>query len=410
MSSGVIYNNNVLNQGGTPALITFNGFPTLGFVGRILYNSNDHKIYQDTGTAWVEYGGGGGQPNLPTTIIDNFVQNTFNDVNIWTYSVPDTYPFMRSYRISSYLNILSGSVGSVYIQVSYVDKNNTQKTILLSNNNNDTNINDCTILPYPGTQISVDIINGTHYVDGYAALEKLYNSDNIIIPFQSPLNVNAQNNGTSNYNNGTLLCNNVNITNLTNVTIGSGGGSVLGNTFNYLPNNDNSFSFNGLQSINIIDITNYANNNPIPFIVNSNLNPNAALTIAWADLQPNIADGINIIFEPVVVLNTYLVNASSTTYNNLTIVLNTINVSGLTFLNGFTPGSSQNGISTNQIIGSNTYELISGTGQNITIFNFYTNNGNPIPHTITNNGTTLVTVNCTLDSTIISEGVLIQLV
>jgi hypothetical protein len=52
---GFIFNNNVLNQKGSPAIYTdtFANRPNFGFAGRLFISNDTAAIYEDTGTAWV---------------------------------------------------------------------------------------------------------------------------------------------------------------------------------------------------------------------------------------------------------------------------------------------------------------------------------------------------------------------
>jgi hypothetical protein len=52
---GFIFNNNVLNQKGSPAIYTdtFANRPAFGYAGRLFISNDTAAIYEDTGTAWV---------------------------------------------------------------------------------------------------------------------------------------------------------------------------------------------------------------------------------------------------------------------------------------------------------------------------------------------------------------------
>jgi len=83
----------VKNEGGTPSIITSNGFPLFGTVGRLLVNTADNYLYEDTGTAWQLIGSapgnyltlGTGQvvQASTTSIADTTIKLTINGVDYY---------------------------------------------------------------------------------------------------------------------------------------------------------------------------------------------------------------------------------------------------------------------------------------------------------------------------------------
>jgi len=408
MSSGIIYSNNVLNQAGTPALITFDGFPTPGFIGRILYNLDDLNIYQDTGTSWVQYSNSGGI-SYPHFLLDNFVQNTNVDNEvIFTYVNPYSVK-LYAYRISTYLNILNSSFYDASATIQYYDKNNIQKTVTVSSNNNDSNHGTFTFLPYPNSTVTVYISNGGVFVDGYASLELLTDNPYTIVPFVTPLNIFVQNNGVDDLTNAILTVNGNPFVNLNGVIIPATAGTN-GYSINYLTDgSDNILNFTGDQLIDVTGLINSNTTNPVPYTIVNNNTTNVAITLAWADLQPNIADGLELTFNSIPFMNMALVNASVINYSNLACIFNGNNVSGLTFIS-LVASDSKYGVCSFPVVGSNSLLVQSILGQPVTIGNVLGLSGSPITHTITNNGSIAVTISLTLDSFLITEGLLVQMI
>ena len=66
MGSGAEIFNQVINQGGSPALLTNTLAlrPSFGYTGRIFIASDTREIYRDTGTSWELIGSGGGSVNI----------------------------------------------------------------------------------------------------------------------------------------------------------------------------------------------------------------------------------------------------------------------------------------------------------------------------------------------------------
>ena len=60
--AGIQYNNNVLDQGFTPAFLAGDtaSRPNFGFIGRIYVDTQAEIFYRDYGNAWVQIGGSGG--------------------------------------------------------------------------------------------------------------------------------------------------------------------------------------------------------------------------------------------------------------------------------------------------------------------------------------------------------------
>ena len=66
MGSGAEIFNSVINQGGTPAMLsnTLALRPAFGYRGRIFIATDTREIYRDTGTSWELIGSGGGSVNI----------------------------------------------------------------------------------------------------------------------------------------------------------------------------------------------------------------------------------------------------------------------------------------------------------------------------------------------------------
>jgi hypothetical protein len=402
--SGIIYSNNVLNQAGTPALITYAGFPNVGFVGRILINTNDNQIYRDTGNSWELLSGGSGN-QYPLYVIDSLVQNISDFQNILEFYVPDTGNLMFPYRISTYLNILVG--GDSEITLTYINKNQTQKIINLSSTNDtDFRNSEATILPFPNTYIHIDAIINNGVFDAYACLELLNNVGFVIQPYTpppTPLNVIAYNGGVENINICNVLLNDAII--LSAFTIAPGQ-SVNTDVSNYIQDADNIFSIsNGSDPFAIISVFNATTTTAIPYILSGD-QYNPIITITWQDLQPNIADGIEIDFKKITNSIFGIQNYSGHSFNNFTAVVNGSNVPGMTAI---TLPTGETLVNTNSyIVGSNTIILSSSTtGINVT--NIYQYGGSLITYDITGNGSNLVNITINLTAEYIVAGTLIFL-